>query len=135
MHSIHHEYRAPFCWVTQHEHILELLPVAIWSVMVPVGLRCHPLTQWLFMLGATQFSIEAHCGYNYGIGACVGYCLGPRTLGETCGLASWAVHHDRHHRFPSRNFEPFFTYLDRLCGSLHVEPTKAAALEGATKAE
>ena len=23
IHSVHHEYRAPFCWVTQHEHVLK----------------------------------------------------------------------------------------------------------------
>ena len=45
VHSKHHEYHAPFQWVTQHEHVLELLPVSIWSVLVPIGLRCHPLTQ------------------------------------------------------------------------------------------
>lgn len=112
VHAVHHEYRAPFAWVTQHEHILELLPVSVWSVLVPIGLRCHPLTQWLFMLGATQASVEAHSGYNLGIGRALELALGP------VGFVSWSSHHDNHHKTYVKNFEPFFTYLDKVCGSL-----------------
>ena len=80
----------------------------------PVALRCHPLTQWAFMLLATQASIEAHSGYNVGLGRALEAAFG------RMGVASWSVHHDNHHRAPRSNFEPFFTYLDRLCGSLYV---------------
>ena len=116
IHSVHHEYRAPFCWVTQHEHVLELLPVSIWSVLVPIGLQCHPLTQWIFMVLATQASIEAHSGYNYGIGRMLEW-----LIGSSKAFTSWSVHHDNHHKVPKCNHEPFFTYLDRWFGTLYLE--------------
>ena len=28
-----------------------------------------------------------------------------------------AIHHDLHHQWPSTNFQPFFTYMDSLCGT------------------
>ena len=116
VHSIHHEYNAPFCWVTQHEHVLELLVVSIWSVLVPMGLGCHPLTEWLFLFGAIQASVEAHSGYT----------LGPLALLQRIipsGLWGGSVHHDNHHRQPRSNFQPFFTYLDRGFGTLFLDPT------------
>ena len=124
VHAVHHEYRAPFAWVTQHEHVLELIPVSVWSVLVPVGLRCHPLTQLCFMLAATQASVEAHSGYNFGIGA-----LLERGLGRT-RFVSWSSHHDNHHKVPRMNFEPFFTHLDWLCASLYVDDAAAPAGRG-----
>ena len=111
IHSVHHEYSAPFCWVTQHEHVLELLAVSIWSVLVPISLECHPLTQWVFMLAATQLSVEAHSGYSVGVGRLLKAAL-PRLWGG-------AEHHDFHHRLPRRNFQPFFTHLDRAFGTYH----------------
>ena len=100
------------------------LVVSIWSVLVPVSLGCHPLTQCLFMLGAVQVSVEAHSGYNFGVGACF-ECVVPSLI------SSWSVHHDNHHRTPSSNYEPFFTYLDRAFGSLHPdERAHATTIEG-----
>ena len=110
--QIHHEYSAPFCWVTQHEHALELLPVSLWSVTIPIALGCHPLTEWLFLLGAIQVSVEAHSGYDIGFTAPLAYLL-PAWGGTR--------HHDDHHKFPTRNFEPFFTYLDDFFSTRHVE--------------
>ena len=112
IHAIHHEYRAPFCWVTQHEHALELLVVSVWSVLVPMGLGCHPLTEWLFLLGAIQVSVEAHSGYSVGLFA-------PLRTMVPFGLWGGSQHHDSHHKAPRRNFQPFFTYLDRAFGTLY----------------
>jgi sterol desaturase/sphingolipid hydroxylase (fatty acid hydroxylase superfamily) len=112
IHSLHHQYRAPFVWVTQHEHALELLPVSLWSVTIPMALGCHPLTEWLFLLGAIQVSVEAHSGYDIGFTAPLAYLL-PAWGGTR--------HHDDHHKFPTRNFEPFFTYLDDFFSTRHVE--------------
>ena len=71
--------RAPFAWVAQHEHVLELLVVSLWSVTVPMGLGCHPLTQWAFVLVAALASVEAHAGYRAGpLRLCfIGRVLGP----------------------------------------------------------
>ena len=121
IHAIHHEYRAPFCWVTQHEHVLELLVVSIWSVLVPMGLGCHPLTTWLFLLGAIQVSVEAHSGYTAGLFA-------PLEMLLPFGLWGGSVHHDNHHKAPRRNFQPFFTYLDRAFGTIWDEAKDAAAV-------
>ena len=119
IHAVHHEYRAPFCWVTQHEHALELLVVSVWSVLVPMGLGVHPLTEWLFLLGAIQVSVEAHSGYSLGVFAPLQAML-PWVWGGS-------VHHDNHHKAPRRNFQPFFTYLDRAFGTLY-DPVREAHL-------
>ena len=85
--------------------------MSIWSVLVPISLECHPLTQWVFMLAATQLSVEAHSGYSVGVGRLLKAAL-PRLWGG-------AEHHDFHHRLPRRNFQPFFTHLDRAFGTYH----------------
>ena len=99
-------------------------PVWCRSVLVPIGLGCHPLTQWLFLVGAIQVSVEAHCGYSVGLFA-------PLQRLLPFGLWGGNAHHDNHHKAPRRNFQPFFTYLDRAFGTFYapdeqLEVAKAA---------
>jgi cholesterol 25-hydroxylase len=118
IHSIHHEYHAPFAWVTQHEHALELLPVSLWSMTVPIGLGVHPLTQWVWLFAAIWASVEAHCGYQLGGGV-----LLHRLLPAWSGPRG----HDDHHKLPRSNFQPFFNYFDRAFGQTYEQVSRREA--------
>jgi sterol desaturase/sphingolipid hydroxylase (fatty acid hydroxylase superfamily) len=71
-------------------------------------LQAHPLSQWVWLLISVQFSLEAHCGYDF-----------PFTVDKLLpfiGLGG-PEHHDLHHQWPRTNFQPFLTYADWLCGT------------------
>ena len=101
IHCIHHEYYAPFVWVTQYTHFCELTAVASLSMTIPVAMGCHPLVHWIWLVLIVQISIDSHTGYELPIGleTCFPCCGGTR-------------HHDTHHAWPKTNFQPFFTYFD-----------------------
>jgi sterol desaturase/sphingolipid hydroxylase (fatty acid hydroxylase superfamily) len=101
IHSIHHEYYAPFVWVTQYTHFCELVLVASLSMTIPIAMGCHPLTHWVWLILIVQISIDSHTGYELPIGLDTFFpcCAGTR-------------HHDTHHAWPKTNFQPFFTYMD-----------------------
>jgi len=106
IHAKHHEYHAPFVWVTQYVHPCELFAVSAFSMLVPIGLGAHPLAQWLWLLLSVQFSVEAHGGYDF-----------PFSIDKFLPGLGGPVHHDRHHEWPMTNFQPFLTYGDRYLGS------------------
>lgn len=118
IHSLHHEYHAPFAWVTQYEHALELLPVSLWSMSVPITLGVHPLTEWVWLMAAIQASVDAHSGYSLGAGP-----LLKRLLPAWGG----SKYHDDHHKLPRSNFQPFFGYFDKAAGNTYEAQVKHAA--------
>ena len=101
IHSKHHIYRAPFVWVTQYVHFLELIVVASLSMVIPIAARCHPLVQWFWLIFIVLISIDSHSGYEFPI-------FNLRSF-PCCGGAQ---HHDRHHETPTSNYQPFLTWLD-----------------------
>ena len=128
IHSIHHEYFSPFAWVTQYEHALELLAVSVFSIVIPVSLRCHPLTEWVWLVSAVQIAVDAHTGYDLGL------------LDKICPFWGGARHHENHHKNPRSNFQPFFTWFDswNRTDFESVEAAKAssrAAKQAAVQAE
>ena len=106
IHCIHHEYYAPFVWVTQYTHFCELTLVASLSMTIPIAMGCHPLTHWVWLVLIVQISIDSHTGYEFPIGLDTFFpcCAGTR-------------HHDTHHAWPKTNFQPFFTYMDWYRGT------------------
>ena len=108
VHALHHQYYAPFIFVTQYAAPPEIFAVSIFSMLVPVSMGAHPLSQWVWLIMSVQFSLEAHCGYDF-----------PYSVDKLLpfiGLGG-AVHHDLHHQWPRTNFQPFLTYADWLCGT------------------
>jgi sterol desaturase/sphingolipid hydroxylase (fatty acid hydroxylase superfamily) len=118
VHSMHHEYRAPFSFVTQYETLVEMAPVSMWSMMVPMGLGCHPLTTWIWLLAVIQASVDAHSGFNLGLGPLL------RRM-----LPAWGgpEYHDNHHRLPRSNFQPFFNWFDLAFGTTYDQQVALAA--------
>jgi len=91
------------------------------------------------MLFCIALSVEAHIGYDL-----------PLTLHRWAPFWGGSVKHDMHHQRPLTNFQPFFTWFDRLfgtecpgqCASGYRPPTlidwerklRAAAIESKTAA-
>lgn len=105
IHTVHHQYHAPFVFVTQYAHPCEIFAVSIFSMAVPIFMGAHPLSQWVWMIISVQISLEAHAGYELPISV-------DKFL-PFLGL-SGAIHHDLHHQWPRTNFQPFLTWADHL---------------------
>ena len=70
-----------------------------------MSLQAHPLSTWIWMLLSVQISVEAHGGYDLPFSV--------DKFAPYVGLGG-AEHHDLHHQYPKTNFQPFFTYMDKL---------------------
>ena len=97
---------SPSCWVTQYLHPYELTVVGICTTTSPWCFSSHPLTHWSFMLMCIGLSVEAHIGYDL-----------PLSLHRWLPCWGGSVKHDMHHQRPLTNYQPFFTWFDRLFGS------------------
>jgi len=97
---------SPSCWVTQYLHPYELTVVGICTTTSPWCFGAHPLTQWSFMLLCIALSVEAHVGYDL-----------PLSLHRWLPCWGGSVKHDMHHQRPLTNYQPFFTWFDRLFDS------------------
>ena len=108
IHALHHEIRPPFAFATQYMHPIEVFFTAFFTVSTPLLLGVHPLTNWIWIAYGVFFSVEDHSGYEF-----------PFSLGRLLpgGIYGGARHHTGHHMKPMKNFEPFFTWWDRLFGT------------------
>lgn len=116
IHAVHHEYHAPFIWVTMYEHPAELFHVSALSLIVPIALGAHPLTQWAWLMVSVALSVDAHAGYDLPFHKLLLILL-PFSERWIPGGLGGSVHHDLHHQFPPCNFEPFLTWLDIFGGT------------------
>jgi sterol desaturase/sphingolipid hydroxylase (fatty acid hydroxylase superfamily) len=112
IHAVHHEFHAPFSWIAQHVHPLELIQTGCIAIAVPKALGCHPLCTWTWLVVLTLLRIESHCGYSF-----------PFQLTNLVPFGAYggAEVHDHHHQAPEQNLQPFLTYWDRLFGT-YVRP-------------
>ena len=80
------------------------------------------MAHWLWLLVSVQFSLEAHTGYDLPLTV-------DKLLVKICPwpLLGGAEHHDLHHQWPQTNFQPFFTYGDKLMGTEKAPPHVEAA--------
>ena len=106
VHSVHHHYSSPNCWVTQYLHPYELITVGIFTTTSPWWFGAHPLTQWSFMQFSILVSVDAHIGYDLP--------LLPHKWAPGWG---GSIKHDMHHQKPLSNYQPFFNWWDRLFGT------------------
>lgn len=113
IHALHHEYKQPFAMVTAHVHSHELLCTYFAATLPPIACRAHPFTAWIVTIAGTLLGIEAHIGYE----SPFSFLMEKLTFG-----AYGSAHHDLHHQFIWANYQPFFGYLDVLCGTGVVDP-------------
>eukprot|EP01080_Neovahlkampfia_damariscottae_P002455 gene2455-3165_t len=116
-HEFHHQYRKPFALVTQHLHWSELLATTLMSVGIPEIIGLHVLTYWIWIPLSIYISVDAHIGYEFSL-----------SLSNWIPFYGGAVTHDYHHLHPKTNYEPFFTYLDRLFGT-NYDPKQKKKIE------
>ena len=109
VHALHHEIRSPFVFATQYVHPFELFCTSLFSMSTPLLLSVHPLTNWIWMACSVFISVEDHCGYDFPLSL---------TWLLPFGIYGGAPHHDMHHERPTTNFQPFFTWWDRLLGTV-----------------
>ena len=102
--------------VTRYEHPAELFHVSLLSLMVPIALGVHPLTQWVWLMVSVALSVDAHAGWDLPLHHILLSMFPLSNKWIRGGLGS-SKHHDLHHQWPRTNFEPFFTYADWLCGT------------------
>jgi cholesterol 25-hydroxylase len=107
VHSVHHHYAAVNAWLGQFVHPWELISAGIFGTTAPWILNLHPLTTWVCLALLQFVSVEDHCGYDLPV-------MPHRWVPEIWG---GAVKHDMHHQRPMTNFQPFFTWFDRLFGT------------------
>ena len=120
LHKIHHEYKSPNICCSYYEHPIEHIicwsaPYIIFPHIIPINYYAY----WLFVILTTNFSIIGHCGNNYqGYIWYVGYIFFPITI-DAYYTISHSYHHDLHHLTTKYNYSLWFTYLDRLFGTLY----------------
>ena len=124
IHSVHHEYYAPFVWVTQYTHACELTAVATLSMTIPIAMHTHPLVHWMWLSLVVLISIDSHTGYS------LPWCMSLENVFPCCGGTR---HHDTHHAFPITNFQPFFKYADNAFGTSWEQSSFSKKKIGKTK--
>ena len=58
IHALHHTYRAPFVWVTQYVHPVELIATGLFAITGPMVLGAHPLVAWLWLCLSVQLRAQ-----------------------------------------------------------------------------
>lgn len=111
IHSMHHEYTAPFSWAGGWVHPLEILIVVGLQVLPALAFASHPLTMWIFALFWTTCLIDEHSGHDVWWSP---YQLLPFT---GCPLGGGAAPHDIHHYKTFKNYSFIFIVWDRIFNS------------------
>jgi sterol desaturase/sphingolipid hydroxylase (fatty acid hydroxylase superfamily) len=127
LHAEHHVPRYPNAWVMSYQHPLDYLLTTVapmcWVSLLPLSLS---VTSYFVALVIANFiNIAGHLGYEVS-GTFIGI---PTPNGWATFLdpsRQWiaravnnVLHHDLHHQTASRNFSLYFTFWDRLSGTLH----------------
>lgn len=105
-HSVHHRPSVVNCWVSQYVHPWELFCVGIFGTTPPWIVGAHPMTIWGFMIFSAFLGVETHSGYDF-----------PIMLHRWFPFFGGTVKHEMHHQRPLVNFQPYFTWFDRLFGT------------------
>ncbi|XP_054839767.1 cholesterol 25-hydroxylase [Eublepharis macularius] len=123
-HKVHHKHVSTFALSTQYSSLWELLWLGLFAGLVPVLLRCHPLTEMAFFVANIWLSVEDHSGYDL-----------PWSTHRLVpfGLYGGSLHHDLHHLKFKFNYAPYFTHWDRLFGTLSPAGREEPAPAKATK--
>lgn len=134
LHADHHASRYPDAWAMSYQHPVNYLLTTVapmcWVGLLPLSLS--ETSYFVAIVVANFVNIAGHLGYEVS-----GTFLGLPTFN---GWASYldpsrrwiaravnnVLHHDLHHQAASRNFSLYFTFWDRLCGTLHPDTDHVA---------
>lgn len=105
VHANHHNHSHFQVEVTNQLSLSERITLILSANEALKILNSHPLTRVIFVPLFVGWLIENHSGFNV-----------PWTLDKVIpfGLVAGSREHFRHHCEGSRNYQPFFTYIDRF---------------------
>ena len=109
VHASHHNHDVVFSRVTNQLTVVERIVLVLAANQALKMVHSHPLTRAIFVPLFIAMLVENHCGYDL-----------PFTFDKVVplGLYGGAAHHYEHHACGSRNYEPFFTYFDKVVNAL-----------------
>ena len=106
VHSVHHEFTAPFSLAATYAHPIEIIALGIPTFLGPLLIGPHLLTLWIWMLARNYEAIDIHSGYEL-----------PWNINNYLPFYAGTQHHDFHHYMHSGNFASIFVWCDRLYGT------------------
>ena len=103
-HKHHHDHKYVHSKITNQLHIVERIALVLSANQALRIMHAHPLTRMIFVPFFIGWITENHCGYDL-----------PWTLDKVVpfGLVGGSPAHFAHHQYGERNYQPFFTYIDR----------------------
>lgn len=105
IHFAHHDHESIHCHITNKLTILDRLTLVL-SANIPLKLLgAHPLTRCAFVPVLLWLLVDNHAGYDvpWGLHRVIPFGI----------VGGPAVHFD-HHKYGTRNYQPFLTYLDGI---------------------
>jgi len=106
-HKQHHYYNAPFSWMAEYAHPVEVFFSNYLPVMLgPFLLQIHVVSWWSWLFFRIYLTTEAHCGYNF-----------PWNVERWLPFYAGPAHHDRHHEAFNGNFGSSLKVWDFLFGT------------------
>ena len=104
IHADHHIHDRVFSRVTNQLTVPERIALVLSANQALKTFNSHPMTRTIFVPLFIGWLIENHCGYDL-----------PWTLDKVVpfGLVGGSPAHYKHHAVGTRNYEPFFTYIDK----------------------
>ncbi|KAL4237002.1 hypothetical protein ACF0H5_005386 [Mactra antiquata] len=105
VHRHHHDHEHVHCHVTNQLTITERITLILSANFALKVFNSHPLTRAIFVPIFIGILVDNHTGYDLPFGM-------HRML--PFGLVGGSVKHFQHHMNGKRNYQPIFTYLDKL---------------------
>lgn len=121
VHYIHHESRTPNAFTGYSFHWFEAVLVFLNEVSVVFLFPIHTELHRVYHMFTTLIHIGGHVGYEVApYIPSLEQCMVAAFSGKTpCKYLNTVLHHDMHHRFPSRHFSLYFTHWDQAMGTMH----------------
>jgi sterol desaturase/sphingolipid hydroxylase (fatty acid hydroxylase superfamily) len=110
VHRVHHLSFNPSPWAAFSFHPLEAVIEAGVVLVIAVIIPFHPSAMFVFLLIMTLMNALGHLGYELYPGGFTRHRVGQ--------WLTTSVHHNMHHHYVHRNYALYFTWWDRLMGTL-----------------
>ena len=117
LHHVHHDHDAMHSRITNQLSVPERIILVLAANEALRIVDAHPLTRFIFVPLFMGWLVENHCGYDL-----------PCTLDKVVplGLVGGSPAHYTHHAHGARNYQPFFTYIDKYLNKSTQVNEKAA---------
>lgn len=112
IHKVHHEFKYTLSFASEHAHFIEF----IFGNIIPtnlgirlLGSKCHAATMGIWIIIRVIKTCDAHSGYHFP--------WSPFTFSPFLIIPS--EFHNFHHMKFKHNYGSFFTFWDKVSGTLH----------------